>query len=184
MLILTCFFAHELCSHSKHNKRQVWRKLCPAAQKRGFARGSILGGCFTANLFAIAKIFPRGTSGYDFNLLYRPRSSLSWLDNKPLVRGKLCPAAQKRGFARGSIWGSCFAANLSFGKSSRRGVDVTDFNRRYRPRSSLSLLSNKPLVRGKLSPAAQGNLACRVVLDRISREFRENLFANATFFTI
>ena len=36
-LILTGGLARELFCHSKNNKRQVWRKLCPAAQKRGFA---------------------------------------------------------------------------------------------------------------------------------------------------
>ena len=29
---LTYFIAHELNCHSKHNKRQVWRKLSPAAE--------------------------------------------------------------------------------------------------------------------------------------------------------
>ena len=33
--------ARELNCHSKNNKRQVWRKLSPAAQKRGFACGII-----------------------------------------------------------------------------------------------------------------------------------------------
>ena len=49
----------------------------------------------------------------DLNLCYRPRALLSFSDNKPLVRGKLSPAAQKRGFARGSNLGKGFAANLS-----------------------------------------------------------------------
>ena len=39
MLILICFAACELGCHSKHNMYQVWYKLSPAAQKRGFARG-------------------------------------------------------------------------------------------------------------------------------------------------
>ena len=36
-LILTGGRGRELFCHSKNNKRQVWRKLSPAAQKRGFA---------------------------------------------------------------------------------------------------------------------------------------------------
>ena len=42
---------------------------------------------------------------HDFKWHYRPHTFLSLLNNKPLVRGKLGPAAQKRGFARGSILG-------------------------------------------------------------------------------
>ena len=38
---------------------------------------------------------------------------------------------------------------------------MSDLNKLYRPPTVLSLFDSKPLVRGKLSPATQGNLACR-----------------------
>ncbi len=44
-----------------------------------------------------------------------------------------------------------------FAKSLLRGVSRRDFNGRYRPPACLSLFYSKPLVRGKLGPAAEGN---------------------------
>ena len=48
---LNCLIAHERICHSNDSKRQAWRKLSPAAQKRGFARGSNLGSRDFAKIF-------------------------------------------------------------------------------------------------------------------------------------
>ena len=41
-----------------------------------------------------ARVLPREKEFVDFNLFYRPRTLMSLLDNKPLVRGKLSPTAE------------------------------------------------------------------------------------------
>ena len=75
-------------------------KLGPAAQGNLACRNH-----FSLHFFVQAQKSREGVKRHDFKWRYRPHTFLSLLNNKPLVRGKLGPAAQKRGFARGSILG-------------------------------------------------------------------------------
>ena len=72
-------FARELSCHSKHNKCEVSHKLGPAAQKRGFARGSYCGSaCLLASYsvkawFCLRKVILTKRSSEDgrFRVLIR-----------------------------------------------------------------------------------------------------------------
>ena len=63
-VVLTCYAARALSCHSKDNKCQVWHKLRPAAEGDPPRGNDFIS---RENLFAGAKIFPRGVSVVHLN---------------------------------------------------------------------------------------------------------------------
>ena len=105
--------------------------------------------------FLTERGFYRARLCHDFNKLYRPRTLMSLLDNKPLVRGKLCPAAEGNP-PRGILFLSSrisFASQNKCREGWRRLILTGGLARELFCHSK----NNKRQVWRKLCPAAEGN---------------------------